>query len=39
MLKLTLAEQRNAGLDEYTAGKRAFVARVLEAEGIALRRV
>ena len=38
-LKLTLAEQDNAGLVEYTAGKRAFVTRVLEAEGIALRRV
>ena len=32
--KLTLAEQHNVGLVEYTPGKRAFVARVLEAEGI-----
>ena len=38
-LKLTLAEQHNAGLVEYTASKRAFVAQVLEAEGIELRRV
>ena len=37
-LKLTLAEQHDAGVVEYTAGKRAFVARVLESEGIALRR-
>ena len=38
-LKLTLAEQHNAGVVEYTAGKRAFVTRVLEAEGIELQRV
>jgi GrpB-like predicted nucleotidyltransferase (UPF0157 family) len=38
-LKLTLAAQHDAGLVEYTAGKRAFVAQVLEAAGIELRRV
>ena len=38
-LKLALAELHNAGLVEYTPGKRAFVAQVLEAEGIELRGV
>jgi GrpB-like predicted nucleotidyltransferase (UPF0157 family) len=38
-LKLTLAGQHDVRLVEYTRGKRAFVARVLEAEGIETRRV